>query len=232
MKSARKWIALGALVIVLLVAARLLPVTSWLKSFSAGAGNLGPLGFVVFVFVYALATILFLPGWPLTVGAGFTFGLFIGTAAVSLGSILGASIAFLIARFLARDAVESRTAKNARFRALDRANRRARLENDFSAATESGRAVQSEQLFLRHYGGEVLALLFRELDRHAARDSALRLSRHDWQGWRRGRVRRRRGQTRLAILEFSQPWPCRHAHRQHLGDATRAGSVEVNELVA
>lgn len=117
----KKWIALAVAVIALFVGARLLPVTEWLKEFSAWAGHLGPLGFVVFVLVYALATILFVPGWPLTVGAGFTFGLLIGTAAVSLGSILGASAAFLIARFLVRKKIESMTAKNKRFQALDKA---------------------------------------------------------------------------------------------------------------
>jgi uncharacterized membrane protein YdjX (TVP38/TMEM64 family) len=121
MKTAWKWLALAVLVIGLLVAVRLLPIAAWLRSFSAWAGNLGPLGFVLFVAVYALATVLFLPGWPLTVGAGFTFGLVIGTAAVSLGSILGASLAFLIARFFARGAIESMTAKNEKFRSIDRA---------------------------------------------------------------------------------------------------------------
>ena len=98
--KAGKWIVLGVVVIALVVAARLLPVVAWMKSFSTWAGHLGLVGFIIFVLVYALATVLFVPGWPLTVGAGFTFGLLIGTAAVSLGSILGASCAFLIARFL------------------------------------------------------------------------------------------------------------------------------------
>ncbi|MDQ2868015.1 MAG: TVP38/TMEM64 family protein [Verrucomicrobiota bacterium] len=117
----KKWIGLAVIVIALFVGARLLPVNDWLKAFSQWAGHLGPLGFVVFVLVYALATILFVPGWPLTVGAGFTFGLLIGTAAVSLGSILGATAAFLIARFLARKKIEAMTAKNERFHALDEA---------------------------------------------------------------------------------------------------------------
>lgn len=121
MKTWWKWIALGAVVIALFAAARLLPVTSWLKSFTEWAGHLGPLGFVCFVAVYAIATVLFVPGWPLTVGAGLTFGLLVGTAAVSLGSIIGASLAFLIARFFARKQVERTTAKTQRFQAIDKA---------------------------------------------------------------------------------------------------------------
>lgn len=120
-KGIWKWIALGAVLGALIVGVRLLPVTEELKNFSQWAGRLGPLGLVVFVAAYALATVLFVPGWPLTVGAGFTFGLLLGAAAVSLGSILGASLAFLIARFLARQQVERMTAKNKRFQAIDRA---------------------------------------------------------------------------------------------------------------
>lgn len=116
-----KWIALGVAIVALIVAVRLLPVATWLRSFSAWAGNLGAFGFILFVVVYALATVLFLPGWPLTIGVGLAFGLIEGTAAVSLGSIIGASLAFLIARFFARDQIEKLTARNERFANIDRA---------------------------------------------------------------------------------------------------------------
>jgi uncharacterized membrane protein YdjX (TVP38/TMEM64 family) len=116
-----RWIAASAVVIVLFVGVRLLPVISWLESFNEWASQLGPLGFFLFVGVYALATVLFVPGWPLTVGAGLTFGLLAGTVAVSLGSIIGASLAFLIARFFAREQIERATAGNERFHAIDKA---------------------------------------------------------------------------------------------------------------
>lgn len=116
-----KWISVAIGVVALFVLARLLPVTAWLKAFSEWAGHLGPLGIVVFIFVYAFATVLFVPGWPLTIGAGFAFGLVMGTIAVSLGSILGATLAFLIARFFARKQIEKLTAKNKKFGAIDQA---------------------------------------------------------------------------------------------------------------
>ncbi len=115
-----KWIALTLIVAALIVTAHLLPVVDWLKSFNDWVGHLGPLGFVVFVAIYALATVLFVPGWPLTVGAGFTFGLVFGTAAASLGSTFGAALAFLIARSIARKNVETMT-KNKKFQAIDHA---------------------------------------------------------------------------------------------------------------
>jgi uncharacterized membrane protein YdjX (TVP38/TMEM64 family) len=116
-----RWIAALLVIAALFTAARLLPLAEWLTAFSEWAGNLGALGFVLFVLMYVLATILFVPGWPLTVGAGFTFGLVLGTAAVSIGSVLGAAAAFLIARFFAREQIEARTKENKKFRAIDRA---------------------------------------------------------------------------------------------------------------
>ena len=121
MNKRLKWISLCTGILALLIAVRLLPIVRWLESFSAWSASFGVLGFFAFVVVYALDTVLFLPGWPLTLAAGFTFGLLLGTAVVSLGSILGAALAFLIGRFIARDMIVSLTKKNQRFRALDRA---------------------------------------------------------------------------------------------------------------
>lgn len=119
--KASKWLAAAVVVTAFVVAARLLPVATWMKSFSGWAGHLGPAGFLLFVVVYASATVLFAPGWPLTIGAGLAFGLIEGTAAVSLGSIIGASFAFLIARFFARAQIEALTSRNERFARIDHA---------------------------------------------------------------------------------------------------------------
>jgi uncharacterized membrane protein YdjX (TVP38/TMEM64 family) len=120
-KTAWKSIVLVAMIVLIIIAARLLPVADWLKSFNDWVSGLGALGFFVFVAGYALATVFFVPGWILTVGAGFIFGLFVGTLAVSLGSTIGAALAFLVARFLAREKVEAMTRRNENFRAIDRA---------------------------------------------------------------------------------------------------------------
>jgi uncharacterized membrane protein YdjX (TVP38/TMEM64 family) len=45
------------------------------------------------------------PGSALTVIAGGLFGSAVGIAVVSIGATVGACLAFLIARYLARDAV-------------------------------------------------------------------------------------------------------------------------------
>jgi len=67
------------------------------------AGLLGPL---VFMFVYALATVLFVPGSVLTLAGGILFGPVAGTFYNLTGATLGATLAFLVSRYLASEWVE------------------------------------------------------------------------------------------------------------------------------
>ena len=55
-------------------------------------------GPVLFIVVMALVVVFLLPGVLFTTGAGFVFGVVEGTLYVVMGSTLGASISFLIAR--------------------------------------------------------------------------------------------------------------------------------------
>lgn len=55
---------------------------------------------LLFIAVMAVVVVLLLPGVLFTMGAGFVFGLFEGTAYVVLGTTLGAVLAFLTARHL------------------------------------------------------------------------------------------------------------------------------------
>lgn len=116
-----RWIALVIIGLSLLALARVVSVQELLDSFQHWLDGLGPLGIFVFVAVYVLAALMFVPGSVLTAASGALFGLAWGTAAVSAASTLAAALAFLIARHLARDAVERKAATNPRFRAIDRA---------------------------------------------------------------------------------------------------------------
>lgn len=91
-----------------------------LREWIVGLGPWGPLAFVA---IYAAATVAALPGSVLTVAAGAMFGSLAGVAVVSVASTLGATLAFLVARFLARDAVARRLAANEKFARLDRLTR-------------------------------------------------------------------------------------------------------------
>lgn len=63
----------------------------------------------LFLGVYILITALSLPGAAaMTVVAGAMFGLFLGTVLVSIASTIGATLAFLLSRFIFRDTVQNR----------------------------------------------------------------------------------------------------------------------------
>ncbi len=83
--------------------------------------ELGAWGPVVFAAGYVVAVAAFVPGSALTLVAGAVFGLGIGTVTVFAAATLGSALAFVIARYLARPAVQRRVAGNARFAAFDRA---------------------------------------------------------------------------------------------------------------
>ena len=70
---------------------------------------------LVFLAIYIAVTALSLPGAAvMTLAGGAFFGLLWGTALVSMASTIGATLAFLLARFLFRDAVQRRFGANLR----------------------------------------------------------------------------------------------------------------------
>lgn len=83
--------------------------------------NLGPWAAVVYVSLYAAATVAWVPGSLLTLAGGAIFGLVAGTAYTLVGATLGASLAFLVSRYLARAAVERRIGESRKLQAVDEA---------------------------------------------------------------------------------------------------------------
>lgn len=110
-------IALAAAVIVIArgfgAGDRIADIRDWIES-------LGAWGPVVFVGIYILGVVAALPGSALTLAAGALFGSVIGIVVVSIGATCGAGLAFLISRYLARDAVVAWLGRNENFRKLDR----------------------------------------------------------------------------------------------------------------
>ncbi|MFU8779138.1 MAG: TVP38/TMEM64 family protein, partial [Roseovarius sp.] len=79
------------------------------------------MGAAVFMLLYIAATVLFIPGSALTLGAGALFGVVKGSIMVSVASTLGATAAFLVGRYLARDWVAKKIEQNEKFAAIDAA---------------------------------------------------------------------------------------------------------------
>jgi uncharacterized membrane protein YdjX (TVP38/TMEM64 family) len=116
--AVRVVLVLAALLAVLLIGRRIGAVV---PVFAAWVGGLGAWGPIVFIGGYIVATVAFIPGSLLTLAAGAIFGIVKGVAFVFIGATLGASAAFLVARYGARRAIERRLAGNAKFAAIDRA---------------------------------------------------------------------------------------------------------------
>ncbi len=87
-------------------------IKTWVASF----GKIAPL---IYIGLYLVSTVFFLPGSPVTVLAGFVFGPLWGVFYASVASIISVSVAFLIARYVARDLVEGWVKDNAHFRKID-----------------------------------------------------------------------------------------------------------------
>ncbi len=94
---------------------------AYVPQFAAWVESLGPLGPAVFIAGYAIATVAFIPGSILTLAGGAIFGLAKGTLIVFIGASLGSALAFLVARYLARSAIERRIEESSRFAAIDSA---------------------------------------------------------------------------------------------------------------
>ena len=75
---------------------------NWVKE----AGAAGP---VIYILIYAVGTLFFLPGSVLTLTGGALFGPLLGTFVNITGATLGALGSFLIARYLAHDWVANKT---------------------------------------------------------------------------------------------------------------------------
>jgi uncharacterized membrane protein YdjX (TVP38/TMEM64 family) len=93
-----------------------------LEDFKALVSSLGPTGYALYVAAYASLELVLLPATPFALSASALFGGVVkGTLVSSLGGLSGATGAFLIARYAARDRVLAATANQPKFAAIDRA---------------------------------------------------------------------------------------------------------------
>jgi uncharacterized membrane protein YdjX (TVP38/TMEM64 family) len=101
---------------------RAMPASDWVdRELVPRVNRAGAWGYVGFVLVYATSVVLMAPGSVLTLAGGYLFGPVLGAILSAGSATLGASIAFLIARGAAREAVRRRVEADRRFRAVDRA---------------------------------------------------------------------------------------------------------------
>jgi uncharacterized membrane protein YdjX (TVP38/TMEM64 family) len=106
-KRAARWIlAFMGLLVAGAAAWIIFPLESWLYTAYAWFAEQGARGAVVFLLAYIVAVVLLVPGTVLSLSAALIYG-FWALPVVLVGATAGASLAFLIARYVARDRVAS-----------------------------------------------------------------------------------------------------------------------------
>ncbi|RJP92230.1 MAG: hypothetical protein C4518_07570 [Desulfobacteraceae bacterium] len=87
----------------------------FLRQWVASWGVFAP---VLYIVVYTLAPVFFMPGLPITIAGGILFGPVWGVVYTIIGATSGACAAFLVARYAARDWIQARL-RSPRWKRLD-----------------------------------------------------------------------------------------------------------------
>ncbi|MBN3906552.1 MAG: TVP38/TMEM64 family protein [Nostoc sp. NMS1] len=110
---------LSCLVVAFIIAAKQLNFQGLLHALVIWVESLGIFGPIAYIVIYNLATLLFIPGSLLTLKGGCLFGVFWGSIYVLIAAIIGATLAFIIGRYLSRDWVYRQMDKYPKFKAID-----------------------------------------------------------------------------------------------------------------
>lgn len=116
-----RWVLVVLILIAIVLLTRALPTQGVLESMQGWIDSLGFWGPLALGLIYVVAVLLFIPGSILTLAAGAIYGLVWGTVIVSLASTTAAALAFLIARYVARDKVRRRVEQSPKLAAVDEA---------------------------------------------------------------------------------------------------------------
>jgi uncharacterized membrane protein YdjX (TVP38/TMEM64 family) len=119
LKSQIKLLLLSCVIATLIISAKYFNVHGLLEVSVTWVNSLGFFGPIGYIFIYNLATVLFIPGSLLTLKGGCLFGVFWGSVYVIIAAIIGATLAFLIGRYLSRDWVSQQIGKHPKFKAID-----------------------------------------------------------------------------------------------------------------
>ncbi|MBD2167498.1 TVP38/TMEM64 family protein [Calothrix membranacea FACHB-236] len=114
-----KFLLLSCLVTTLIIASQHLNIQEILHTLITWVNSQGYFGPIAFIAIYNLATLLFIPGSILTLKGGCLFGVFWGSIYVIIAATIGATLAFLIGRYLSRDWVAQQLEKHPKFKAID-----------------------------------------------------------------------------------------------------------------
>jgi uncharacterized membrane protein YdjX (TVP38/TMEM64 family) len=114
------WVIAATVLLVLGVGWLALPLHRWIDDLQAWLLGWGAGGAWIFAVILIVATFLPAPDWPLPIAAGYVFGFWaFPLTYISIG--FASVLAFLGARYLARDRVRAFLSRREKYRELDRA---------------------------------------------------------------------------------------------------------------
>ena len=96
-------------------------ITESLQNLLQWIQDLGTIGYIIFILAYMLSSVVLIPATILTLGAGVIFDVIEGSILVSIASMAGAVLAFLIGRYFARGWVAQKIENYPKFKAIDEA---------------------------------------------------------------------------------------------------------------
>ncbi len=114
------WATALVLLIAVTIAWFVLPVKDWVQSLNVWVRELGLWGVVLFALVYIVVVIVLAPAEVMSVAAGLIFGAW-GFPIVVVSATIGATLAFLVSRYLLREKVKAFARRRPRLEAVDKA---------------------------------------------------------------------------------------------------------------
>jgi len=81
--------------------------------------GLGAIGYIAYVVLYVLVAVFMLPASAVTIVAGITFGSVVGGILALVSATIGASVAFLIAKYAARETIVAKFGQNPIFKKIE-----------------------------------------------------------------------------------------------------------------
>lgn len=124
----KKFILLILLIVVLVIVIALIlwKYGAWkflsiryLRKFTGRIRNLGLLGLIIYLLSFAVGTMLCLPSLPFALLGGLTYGTVLGIIYACIGDLLGATLAFILARYVLKERIERRFKENKAFKEID-----------------------------------------------------------------------------------------------------------------
>lgn len=119
--SKLKRVLIGGLVFILIITTKYFDIRQLIPTSLLWVESLGVLAPIVYMIIYNLGTMLFIPGSLLTIKGGCLFGVVWGSIYVIIAATVGAIGAFLIGRYLSRDWVCQQIENHPKFKAINQA---------------------------------------------------------------------------------------------------------------